>query len=394
MKPKSSSTSSSDWNRFAIVLLVTAVASLALTYVSVYLIDPYDMFLYSPNAERRPVANMPRHWKPGIARKAEFDSLILGTSSIMLLKPERLDQKLNTRIANLTLPAASPWEQLQILNLFQHYHDEIKLVMVSVDQAWCTIEGEGQYLDVGDDALVAQRHIQEWMYATDFVGQLPPLKSRIVKESLRQVRSLIGLEDYEKGNDGYFEFTREYEEKYTVKRIQQNLYGSPKRKPLKVREIKPAVIKNWTFPDIAELTGVMAALPATTRKILIFPPYHHFARVLSGSENKALWQECKKRTAKIGKTLPGVTVIDFLIDSEITLNDANYWDSIHYRVAIADQLEDIIATVAAGAYFGKERIAGQSGSGKPYRVLAHSRRATGQTLRESSPANRRPGTGQ
>jgi hypothetical protein len=31
-------------------------------------------------------------------------------------------------------------------------------------------------------------------------------------------------------------------------------------------------------------------------------------------------------------------VLDFRIPSSITRDDANFWDSLHYRVAIADRL--------------------------------------------------------
>ncbi len=327
------------------LLLATAAISLLLTYVSVYLIDPYDVFLYSPDMPRKPVAKMPRHWKPGIARNRDFDSILLGTSSIMLLKPERLDPKLNARIANLALPAASPWEQLQMLELFRRHHTGINLIVIGVDQAWCSTEGAGQYLDVGDRELVAGRQLKEWLYASDFLGQLPPLNSRTVEESVRQVESLLGIKDYGNGNDGYYDFTLLYKERYSPQRIQENLYGKPPRKQPPAVDIEPEVITSWAFPDIAKLRGVLGSLAPSTRKLLVFPPYHYFSPYVTGSRNAARWAECKRRVARIGDSVANVTVVDFLLESPITLNDGNYWDSTHYTVAIADQLEDILGEV-------------------------------------------------
>lgn len=369
MKQKSSSTSSSDWKQFTIFLVSTAVLSLLLSYVSVYVIDPYDVFLYSPDLPRKPVAKMPRHWKPGIARKAEFDSVLIGTSSVMLLKPQRLDTKLDARIANLALPAASPWEQLQILDLFRRHHKTLNLVIVGVDEAWCSTDGAGQYLDVGDPALAEGRRLKSWLYAPDFFGQLPPLNARIFQESIRQLKSLLDLEDYGNGNDGYYDFTKKYKERYSEKRIRDNLYGNPPRALPEEREVPESAINRWSFPDIEDLGTMLGSLPTSTRKLLVIPPYHHFSAFIVGSKNKARWAECKRRIAGFKGRIPGLTVIDFLMDSEITLNDDNYWDSTHYNVEIADQLEDIVGDVMAPA---AGKASGDGDRPRPYRVLVRS----------------------
>lgn len=368
MKQKNSSTSNSDWNKYFVLLLATAVTSLLLTYVSVYLIDPYDMFLHSPDLSRKPVAKMPRHWKPAIARKADFDSVMIGTSSIMLLKPERLNPKLDARIANLALPAASPWEQLQIFELFQQHHNSLNLILIGVDQSWCSTDGADQYWNVGDRELVEGRRLKKWLYASDFYGQLPPLNARIIEESIRQVKSIFAIEDYGNGDDGYYDFTKTYREKYSSERIHENLYGNPRRKQPQALIIEPDEIKSWVFPDIENLRDVLASLAPSTRKLLVLPPYHYFSPYVAGSRNKARWAECKRRIARIGDNVAGVTVVDFLLESEISLNDENYWDSTHYKVEIADKLEDILGEVMTKPIVGG--TAGRADYKKPYKILS------------------------
>jgi hypothetical protein len=76
--------------------------------------------------------------------------------------------------------------------------------------------------------------------------------------------------------------------------------------------------------------------------------------------------------AGIGKHVAGVTVVDFLFDSAITLNDANYFDSTHYTVEIADQLEDILGAVVMRTPSGEKPDEGQNDKDKPYRVLNRS----------------------
>jgi hypothetical protein len=126
------------------------------------------------------------------------------------------------------------------------------------------------------------------------------------------------------------------------------------------------------LPDVAKLEAAMAALPRSTRKVLVFPPYHYFSHFVNGSKNRARWRECKERVAGIGKHVAGVTVVDFLFDSAITLNDANYFDSTHYTVEIAGQLEDILGAVVMRTPSGEKPDEGQNDKDKPYRVLNRS----------------------
>lgn len=353
MKLKSSFTSSSNWSRYVKTLIGTAVGTLVSLYLAVYLIDPYDVFTYSLQAERTPVSSTRRHFNPGIARQNAFDSIIIGTSSAMLLKPQRMNSMLDAKIANLSIPAASPYEQLRLADLFRHYHDDLNLVIVTIDLAWCQTEGAGYYLEVGDSQLEESRHIQEWMYATDFWSQLPPLNSRIVKDTRRQFSAIFRSREFEYGRDGYTDFTARYARKYTEAHIQKLLYGKSKkrrRQPIQPKaKIDQATIDGWRFPDLVTLRDWLGSLPTTTRKVLFFPPYHHYNGFLRGPKNEVLWPECKARVAKIGEAIPETTVIDFMFDSRVTLNDNNYWDSVHFKVGIANLLEDALGEVVMGS---------------------------------------------
>jgi hypothetical protein len=72
--------------------------------------------------------------------------------------------------------------------------------------------------------------------------------------------------------------------------------------------------------------------------VLVFMPAHIAAQPIPGSEAAAKESECKARIARLARRHGASPVIDFRIRSEITSNDANYWDKLHYRLAIADRL--------------------------------------------------------
>ena len=46
---------------------------------------------------------------------------------------------------------------------------------------------------------------------------------------------------------------------------------------------------------------------------------------------------------RFAQTLPNTIVIDFMRRSPVTMEDQNYWDSGHYRVAVAAILGEAIA---------------------------------------------------
>ncbi len=349
MKQENLSTSSSDWNKFLKLLMGIAIGALALLYLWVYLVDAYDIFMFSPDASRSPVSSKRRHFNPGIARNPSFDSFIMGTSTVMLLKPQHLNQLLDAKIANLSLPAGSPYEQLRMASLFMEYHEKLNLIILSVDDVWCSIDGADKYIDVNNKGLVEERQLQEWRYGSSFWQQLPPLNRRIIKDTRRQLGNILGFRSFPYDADGYADFTRQFAEDLDQAQIQKKLYGRSKTKiknPLQAAvKITEAEIKNWKFPDIIMLKKWLSSLPSSTRKILLFPPHHHYKQAQSGTKDELKWNECKKRVTDMGQTVPQLTVVDFMFKSSITTNDNNYWDPLHYTVDIADKIEQTLGRI-------------------------------------------------
>ena len=63
----------------------------------------------------------------------------------------------------------------------------------------------------------------------------------------------------------------------------------------------------------------------------------------------------------------------------ITLNDANYWDSTHYTVEIANQLEDILGAVVMEGASVENPSTLKNNKNKPYRVLEQRVESDAQT---------------
>lgn len=319
------------------LLLVLAT----LLYIFVILADPYDNLPISPNIDRVPVSKLQRLFHPALARKTEFDSAVIGNSNIRLLKPQQLNTIFDAQFVNLGMDAASPWEQQQILNVFIANHESINNVIFGLDYLWCYDKFANKKFVAGRQA----RDFPEWMYDEKPYNNFPPLNLTVLEHSWLQILSSVGLRPSEYGRDGYHEFTGPMED-YKLAKARINIYGSSKPKPFKTvkKPVKKSRKQRAKLPFVAlnRLDQMLAALPATANKVIIFSPYHAYFQSPARSHNGIVWQECKKRTAALASKYPNSYVLDFMIKSPITREDSNYWDVKHYTVAVAQELGIII----------------------------------------------------
>ena len=65
---------------------------------------------------------------------------------------------------------------------------------------------------------------------------------------------------------------------------------------------------------------------------------HAEAQYRPGSVAAQRDQACKEKIARIAASR-GSILVDFRIRSAVTQTDANYWDTLHYRIPIARKIE-------------------------------------------------------
>src|SRR6476659_4956480 len=138
----SSSTSSSDatssWRRFFRIDAGTAVLAVAVIYAFVVLVDPFDTLPLSPPADRVPVASNARFAFPSLARSDRFDSAIFGTSTSRLLRPAVLNAEFGARFVNLSMNAATAYEQSRLMAVFRTAHPATRMVLIGLDISYFT----------------------------------------------------------------------------------------------------------------------------------------------------------------------------------------------------------------------------------------------------------------
>jgi hypothetical protein len=327
------------WRGFWITALATAVGLSGLLYAAVVVIDPYDTLWFSPPFERAPITTNQRFSYPAIARKARFDSVVIGTSTSRLLRPAKLEEALGGRFANLSLNSGTAYEQSRIFGLFARHHPEARTAIFGIDVVWC---GTGETY-----TRFTPRPFPPWLYDEDPWNDLLHLFNLpSMEEAGRQAAFLLGLRAQKYARNGYANFLPAGG-KYDLARVRQKIYGEagPHRKAPVIPPVVPSAAERaaWHFPTHPLLRAMLSALPDTTRKIVVFVPYHQINQPAPGSRRAAVWRECKRRLTEIAEGFANAHVLDFMIPSKITRHDENYWDRLHTTVEVADRVSELIA---------------------------------------------------
>ena len=339
------------WSGYIKTLLLTILLSAVITSVWLLLVDPYDSLWFSPPLERAPVAKNQRFAYPGLARSQRFDSLIVGTSTVRLLRPDQLDPPFGASFVNLGMNGATPFERSQVFSLFVRHHPEIRYAIIGIDDTiWCSPRDAHQAL--------TERPFPFPLYDENRWNDLSVLfDPKALGLGWSQFLYLLGRGKPRFGIDGYKNFMPD-DSMYDIGKARIKLYEetSPDRKP-SIEPLEPVSSEEragWAFPDLNRLQGMLHALPKETAKAVLFPPYHQFRLPEPGSRQAVVVDECKARIARIANTVQRMTVIDFMIRSRIALKDENFWDPLHYRAGIASLIQKAILNTLEGEGNGQK----------------------------------------
>jgi len=334
-----------DWRPALTACLATLFGIGGALYAAILIVDPYDTVWFSPPLERVPISTNQRFSFPPLARKARFDSAIVGTSTTRLLEPARLNPLFDARFVNLSMNSGTAYEQMRLFDVFVRHHPAARTVIFGIDATFCQVGGVAEKF--------TPRPFPAWMYDEDRWNDLIHLFNfPAVEETGKAVATLLGWRDVKYGADGYTNFLPP-RSAYDLAKARRNIYGdeTPRRHAPISPPVAPSAAERsaWTFPALPYLARMLDRAPAGATKVLLFVPYHVHRQPVPGSLAAAQGAECKARvTAMAGRAAGETHVLDFMIDSRITRNDSNYWDPLHYSTEVAARLADLIAQGVRG----------------------------------------------
>ena len=325
-----------DWrNRFCLLCLGILLGG-GLIYAFILFVDPYGNVPFSLDIDRVPISQNQRFAYPSVAKSEKFDSVIIGTSTARLLDPKRLTW-FGHRFANLAMNSATPYEQRKMLGLFMKFHPNPRAILLSIDSVWC----DDSYGPVD----FTFRTFPEWMYDSSVFNDLLYLfNDKSLENSVRMIEYWIGRREPRYRMDGYRDFTLDRPE-WNAESVSRRLHGDRVRPLPKKMDIASLKARNHQFTRLEQLADSLAGIPPETDIIFFFPPLH--GRVIDS--RRALFSECKGELDELTARRESFKILDYLHVDEITLDDKNYYDPLHFTRAVAEMVENDIAILLQGA---------------------------------------------
>ena len=320
-----------NWRRFVTLFLGTFVGGIVGAALFILLLDPYDMVPFSLPIERPLVSGSQRFAYPQVMRSKRFDSIIVGSSTARLIDPEQLNGPFGARFANMAMNASTAWEQWTTFEYFRRRAGAPKVLIVGIDDAWC---------DPNADRDRVRHGFPEWLYDDDRGNDYAKMfNSGTLEIAARLVGYHLGLYRARSRYDGFEIFTPP-ESDYDLTRARLGIWHG--QAPRALPNVQPPPLSDdekraLKFPALAWMDTMLGELPAWNITVLAFMPVHVAAQRWPGTRDAAVEAECKARIAAIGRAR-GAKVIDWRIASPVTIEDANYWDGLHYRLPIAQRI--------------------------------------------------------
>lgn len=327
----------SMWKRFLFAFAVTGAAALALALALIMLVDPLGTFpggLDGDFSQDGLALNDRRFAAPRIIRSEDYDSFLLGTSTMHSVDPQWAEQLFGGSFANLTLHGGTPFEIAEIVRLIGHELSDVKRVVLGVDlNRWCNPKGHAK--------SNARAVFPDWLYDQDPVNDIgSSFNISTLESAYDQLRVLLRLKRAELPADGYRNQLNDAN--WNAAKAKKKIDGSDgvavaALDPYETmhREIDGSATA--TFPDHKLLRDAAQELPPTVELILVIMPSHALDILNDDESERESMEQCKHSLAT-QISYPRVSLIDFRIPSAWTRNDANYWDRHHIRVGLAHDL--------------------------------------------------------
>ncbi len=335
------------WRRWTKTFVASALLLLAVLTGYIAVLDPYGSRVAAGKAARPLMDINQRFMYPQLVRSGRFEAAVLGTSTMRLLDPAMLSSGLGGPAVNLAMNAATPWEQVQMADLFTRLTKAPKAVIWGIDPTWCQPDADSP------EKRLTPRPFPPWLYDDNPWNDWPELINLTTLEiATRLLAHEAGLMPARIRGDGYEVFTPP-EAQYDLARARAHLFRdhggvAPDRSPLLPPvPVGEAERRGWSFPALGWLDAAMDRLGAVPFKAIVLPPAHLASLPREGSAEWQRYQACKAAVSELAGRR-GAVVVDYARPSAITREDSNYWDPLHFRLPIAQRLAEDLLAIAAG----------------------------------------------
>lgn len=289
-----------------------------------YIMDPYgsnNKFNLSLNQFKNGTTLRPLHYKLPIVAKGDIDNIMLGTSTMGVMKTEPISHYFGGKTFNLASPSSLTDEQYYLLRYAVHFN-KIKNVVYGVD--FMSLNGAKEERESEFDELREQiKHFQP-------ITESPLLYFSIdaLKQSVQMLSGMKGAIYFKDGRREYLSAieriaTGRFKLNYNPKNA---FFNNPQYTPFEYSDTKLDYIKK-----IVELCQ-----SSHINLLIYIPPKYseHFQTIYTHRTNDFI--KFKKELAQI------TDYVDFSGITPITTDKNNYLDYLHVRAKLSDKIFDAI----------------------------------------------------
>src|SRR5262245_6021711 len=291
-------------------------------YLVVVLIDPFSTGRFSLTQRIDFATGNKRLYGAGLVRDERFNAALFGDSTSFALDPSTIAGASGWRMAQLSVPAATPGNILTIASAFARHHRGVRrLELFVLSHVWCREVGPKDQ---------PHRQVPDWLYHHRphhlYLSRI--FFSDAAIAAAVRVGIWRGLADQKARADGYR--TR-----------------PPKRDLALLMQPRPTggPLPDAPIPAIDALAGHVAGLPPDVAVVFVWAPPYINALPADGSVAALRLPACKERVQQIAADHGNSSFLDLMTENSITRNIANYQDPLHYNPPAAHQVALAIAGV-------------------------------------------------
>jgi hypothetical protein len=324
------STRERAWRGLVTAFLAVFFGVLGLVYAAIIMVDPYDTGYFPSVIGPGVVDDNEQTNIASRARSPRFDAAIFGNSHGQLLDPTALSQASGLAFIQLYALGTGPREQMLIMRYFLRRHPGARVIVLAADPAWCT----------HDPTLPRQVGVTpfpSWLYGEDRLVYLAnvlstrifPIMGRRIRLALGKLSPTdpVGFSSYETGRVWNF---------------------NPAADEPVAAPPPESVDPDTFFPAIDQLEH-LAGLSPEISVIIAMPPVYATMLPAAGTPAAAELALCKDRLAQVTARHAGGAFLDFLVDSPLSRDPANFMDPDHMRTGVARLIDERIAAVLMSA---------------------------------------------
>jgi hypothetical protein len=314
--PESRSANWMDLARFIGATLTILVA----VFVYLFVEDPYGRWGFRSSSQIPNLAE--RELMVSRAMDPQFDSAIVGNST----SREVLDRLTGDHFVSLSMSGSQSPVALTAASFFLRHHLRAKVLIVALDDSWCT---------KGDD--VDEIHpFPDWLWGNR-LEYLAGLSTHLSWETIRAAHAKSGANRI----DGYHPYDDAFREHgFNDIEVVKSRLDQAKR-PVEARYSPP-----YHFDPPEKLRDLIANSPGNVTFILLWTPRYLSIIPMERSAATVADAACKQQVAKLAA--PRVRIVDWSGPRPENLDPSNFYETNHYRDALALKIENEIADSLRG----------------------------------------------